>query len=525
MKQIIRKYNLIYIITILLSLAKAFLSAYFSIKLGSIIDIIGKNENALLRTILSCMLIVFFWFIVSSLFEILKSQYSYLIIKDIKNKIYSSLLNKKMYDFVKLSNEHYLNMMTKNIDLVHDNYLVPKCEIVANFVYAIVSIFAIFSISYKLAISFILVTIITIVFSQFPGVIMAKKTQWFSRKNKKYLDTLNNHLKGFEQIKLLGLFENFNKVYKNTDEDYEKSRRSFSITNDVAKNFGMFFSFFAQLFCFGVGIFFVINNQLTIGLLISSINLLNNVFNPVQAFVYNKNLMGTVKEIFLEIEEMIKEENDENREKIVGKIESIEYRNVSVKFNENKTVLNGMSYIFEKNKIYSITGESGKGKSTLVKLLMGYYSKEMYNGDVYVNNKNIRDVVVDNIYEKVAYIQRNDFFIQGTVRDNIAMNRKIESGLELFKNLNLNNELLDKNIESSAMINVSTGEKQRIDIARFLVKDYDVLIFDEPTSNLDVETSKLIFDFIFSLKNKIIIVITHIIDDELLNRFDQNILI
>lgn len=68
---------------------------------------------------------------------------------------------------------------------------------------------------------------------------------------------------------------------------------------------------------------------------------------------------------------------------------------------------------------------------------------------------------------------------------------------------------------------MSTGEKQRIDIARFLVKDYDVMIFDEPTSNLDKETSEIIFDLIFEIKDKIVIVITHVNDESTLNRFDQ----
>ena len=68
---------------------------------------------------------------------------------------------------------------------------------------------------------------------------------------------------------------------------------------------------------------------------------------------------------------------------------------------------------------------------------------------------------------------------------------------------------------------MSTGEKQRIDIARFLVENYDVMIFDEPTSNLDKETSEIIFDLIFGIKDRIVIVITHVNDENTLKRFDQ----
>ena len=87
--------------------------------------------------------------------------------------------------------------------------------------------------------------------------------------------------------------------------------------------------------------------------------------------------------------------------------------------------------------------------------------------------------------------------------------------------MKFNDSFLDKSIEEGSRNQVSTGEKQRIDIARFLVENYDVMIFDEPTSNLDKETSEIIFDLIFGIKDRIVIVITHVNDENTLKRFDQ----
>ena len=124
-------------------------------------------------------------------------------------------------------------------------------------------------------------------------------------------------------------------------------------------------------------------------------------------------------------------------------------------------------------------------------------------------------------FKGAVHIQRNDFYIDGSVRDNIELYRKFEANNGLYRKLKFNDSFLDKSIEEGSRNQVSTGEKQRIDIARFLVEDYDVMIFDEPTSNLDKETSEIIFDLIFGIKDKIVIVITHVNDENTLNSFDQ----
>ena len=97
----------------------------------------------------------------------------------------------------------------------------------------------------------------------------------------------------------------------------------------------------------------------------------------------------------------------------------------------------------------------------------------------------------------------------------------MEANNSLYGKLKFNDSFLDKSIEEGSRNQVSTGEKQSIDIARFLVENYDVMIFDEPTSNLDKETSEIIFDLIFGIKDRIVIVITHVNDENTLKRFDQ----
>lgn len=106
--------------------------------------------------------------------------------------------------------------------------------------------------------------------------------------------------------------------------------------------------------------------------------------------------------------------------------------------------------------------------------------------------------------------------------DNIALYRYINAPdqTSLYQSLHFNEAFLSKKLDLERQ-EVSYGEKQRIDLARFLVKDYDVLIFDEPTSNLDPNLAAEVMDYILSIKDRIVIVITHNQGRALLDRFDD----
>ncbi|XCB29206.1 ABC transporter ATP-binding protein [Arcanobacterium hippocoleae] len=520
MKSIIAGNRLLFLLTGFVGLLCAAALGVFALKLGGLVDLIGQDQNSLLYQLFVCVGIIACWFLFSLAYNALRAFYAYRVINQTKSGLYAGINRLRLSEYESKPNEYYLNIFTKKFDILHENYLVPKCSMVADAASAIVSISLIFWISWKLALSFIAVTLVTIVISQLPGVIMAKKTEVFSKKNAQYLKVINNHLRGFEQIKLLGLFPNFQHVYLDTDKEFESSRRGYYATSWSADSFGIFVSFLAQLFCFGVGVYFVIYGDLTIGMLIAAINLLNNVFNPVQSFVHSKNLMGTVSEIFDSFNELLTVPQ-ESGAALNTCVEKIEYQDVAVTLPSGRNLVSGFNYRFEKGKRYAIVGESGSGKSTLMKLLMGYYDPGFFTGKVLINEARRETLLPADLFSRIAYIQRNDFFIPGTVEDNITLNRDCAAPVELYAQLKISTELRSQKIEEGARHQISQGEKQRIDMARFLINDYDVLIFDEPSTNLDPKTSELVFDYILGITDKIVIVITHEPSASLLSRFDS----
>lgn len=522
MKEAERKYLGYYFMTVLFGAVAAFFMSRFSLCLGNVIDVISKSDDTLGKCLLSCVIMLVLWLVFTFFFDYAEIVYVNKTIRYIKSRLYHALYQKELSDFMEQSNGSYLGLFSKDMDLLVDNYLVPKCDIASNFLSATVCLVSIFMIHWKLGLIFVGISFVTIVLSQLPGAVMAKKTSAYSTSTSRYLGILENYLGGYEQVKLLGLNKRFCRKLDEKDAVYEKSRKNYLFAKIAAMDLGMSFGMLSQLFCMAAGIWLVLQKDLTVGLLIAAVQLLNGVFSPLQNLVNDKNLMGTVDDILhkIDVNQMMEEEQ---RLGLEEKIRQVEFKDISLQFGDKK-IFDHYHVQFEQGKKYAILGESGKGKSTLAKLLMKYVKDDAYFGNVYINGQDIRTICSESIYQKIAFIQRNEFLVDGNVKDNILLYRTdaYEERLNgVCDALKLDETLKKKQIDISNKSEVSFGEKQRIDTARFMIGDYDMLIFDEPTSNLDPDTSEAIYNMIFAIKDKIVIVITHDTSEEYLNRFDE----
>lgn len=138
------------------------------------------------------------------------------MLHQIKKHIYANFFSSDISDFKKEAKGRYLNLVTQDMSLLNENYIVPKFEIVSSISSGIASLIAIFLIDWKLALSFILISLFTILFSQIPSKLLSKKTNAFSSSNSAFLNEISNYLSGFEQIKLLNVQKLFDEKIVHT---------------------------------------------------------------------------------------------------------------------------------------------------------------------------------------------------------------------------------------------------------------------------------------------------------------------
>ncbi|OMD83054.1 MULTISPECIES: peptidase domain-containing ABC transporter [Paenibacillus] len=300
-----------------------------------------------------------------------------------------------------------------------------------------------------------------------------------------------------------------------------KSVFSFGIFNNIQGSLKGVVQLLGGVAILWVGGNQVIKGNMTMGQLITYNSLLAYFLEPIQNLI---NLQPTLQtavvaadrlgEILdLEAEKLEDEDKKIQPASLKG---DIRFDRVSFRYGTRSLVLHDIDLRLRQGEKVAFVGESGSGKTTLIKLIMQFYQHE--KGDILINNYNIKDIHLDSLRQRIAYISQDTFFFSGTIRENLCLGVDQDLDLEqivtacqtaqaheFINQLPLRyNTLLEENAT-----NISGGQKQRLAIARAVLKRPDILIMDEATSNLDSTTEKAVSETINAFEDMTTIIIAH----------------
>ena len=198
--------------------------------------------------------------------------------------------------------------------------------------------------------------------------------------------------------------------------------------------------------------------------------------------------------------------------------DDIVFSDVSFAYEPEKPVLKGISFTAEEGAFTALVGVSGCGKSTAASLMMGEgKEQDAFSGTITVGGVNIHEIAPDALYRKITRVRHDSYLFAGTVRENLCMGRADAATEEMeaaLKAVDLYDTVSEKGGLSMEITekasNLSGGQKQRLALAKALLHDSDIYIFDEATSNVDVESENKIMEVIRELaQKKTVILISH----------------
>lgn len=264
-----------------------------------------------------------------------------------------------------------------------------------------------------------------------------------------------------------------------------------------------------------IAILFILNNSLTIGKLFLYTSTLYYFIEPIKEILdlgpninYLKNIYNRINDLLL-----VKDINEVNNNyKIKG---DIKINNISYSYNNIDYIINNITLKVPYKSKYLIYGKSGLGKSTIIKILLKYLND--YNGSIKIDNNDLKNISRKSIQNSFTYVSQNNYITNDTIRNNIIYDRNINDNdyKKIIDICNLNTLIESKYLKDNFMIedngfNISGGERQKIILARSLLKDSNYIILDEALSEVDIYEEKQILNKIFDYcKDKTLIYISH----------------
>ena len=364
-----------------------------------------------------------------------------------------------------------------------------------------------------------LILIISMIIYLIIGIIVSKITYRKVLENIDYQTNFNSKM--LEYINMISSIKHLNLTNKFLEKiEYVLSK--YLLSNFKFKRFfnkaNLMKSFIIEnclFFINSIGLYQVLNNKINIVDLFTFNILLNYVIEPVENIINLLPKYNYIKASFARISEfnLIEEENYNNKK--IDLNGDIIFANVSYSYNNYDYILKNVNLIIREKDHVLLNGVSGSGKSTICKLISKDYL--LNSGKILIGNDNISDISINNLRDNILYISQQENLFMGTIKENILAGRNV--GKKLFnkicdickiEDIVKNKRLRYESLIEPSISNLSGGEKQRIILARGLLKRSNIIILDEALSEVDKETESLIIKSIRKhFKDKTIIYISH----------------
>lgn len=333
---------------------------------------------------------------------------------------------------------------------------------------------------------------------------------------------LSDVLGGMRVVKAFSREEAEIARFNKTSKKAAKNQKKLSLFNNyVYPSLGLIL-YLGNIIALGVGGWMVITgyNDFSYGKLIKFVAYVNMIYSPMYFFAdmidwsaSSTNALQRLFEIYDTEPDITEKEDAVTPEVIEGRVE---FRNVDFSYTQNRKIIDNVSFDVEAGKTLGIVGHTGAGKSTIVNLIMRLY--DCNEGEILIDDINVKDLSFKALYENIAIVSQETYFFIGSILDNIRYAKPDATYEEVVRAAKLagaHSFIVKMPDAYNTMIGfgykgLSGGEKQRLSIARAILRDPKILILDEATAAMDTETEKLIQNAITSLtKDKTTIMIAH----------------
>lgn len=347
-----------------------------------------------------------------------------------------------------------------------------------------------------------------------------------SATNEGFVAMTKDMLEGFPVIRAFQAENEAATLFDGRNQQLEKDKRRLAVIQKIIGGLGEIAGYIAQFGVFGVGAYMAVTGQgVSVGVLIMFVQLMNYIVQPIavlpQIFAGRQAAMALVDKLA----EALEEDAPAGGVTLAPALsDAIRLEDVSFAYEEGKPVLTGVTATLEAGKRYAIVGASGSGKSTLLSLLTGENAASA--GRITFDGTPLEAAAPESLAAMMGYVQQSVFIFDDDIRRNITMFRDFpeEEVQDAIRRSGLTDLIARRGLDAPCGengANLSGGEKQRISIARCILRRASVLLMDEATAALDAATAREVMEAILALEGMTRIVVTHRLEAPMLRQFDE----
>ncbi|GAB7231222.1 MULTISPECIES: ABC transporter ATP-binding protein [Lactobacillales] len=439
------------------------------------------------------------------------------IIEDERKKLVRKINRLSMGEIEKRSSGEWTQFMVETLNKIEQPIAHVIPEVIANLIIPIALVVIVFIIDWRIGIANLITLPLGVLFSILMMGGYEEKSRNYQEAAKNMNTTAVEYIRGIQVIKA------FNK----SASSYGKFVDAVNSNRDSMLNWYLSVCFYMTaamevlpstlLFVLPTSLYLYMNGSIEVGNLIMCVLLSYACYKPLIKAMSHMDTMANVRVVIDEIKnvmELPELERGNGEEKI--RSYDINFENVCFAYNDKKKVFDNLSFSAKENKLTAIVGYSGGGKSTIAKLIAGYWN--INKGKISVGNVNLKDVSLEKNMELVTYVSQENYLFRKSIIDNMRManqNASIEEIKDACKKASCHDFIMSlpngyETIIGESGSNLSGGERQRLTIARALLKDSPIVLLDEATAYSDPDNEAEIQKSIDALvENKTVIMIAH----------------
>ncbi len=523
----LKPYSLQFLLVFVTILLSAVVGLLPSIITGRIVDeaLVGKNMRLLVQLLIMAFVTLTASQVISVLESYINAWISQRIIFDMKNQMYDHLQHMPHAFFTSEKQGDIITRMNTDISGVSSVISGTLSSIVSNIATVVTTLVALFTMSWKLAIVGIVVIPLLILPTKSVGKRRYQLLTDSQAKNDEMNQLINETLSVSGSL-LVKLFTREQKEYERFVDVNEEVTQLALKEQNSGRWFRVVMGMFTQLgplLIYFAGGYLIISQAdagLTVGTITATVSLINRLYRPVESLLNIHVDFTRSLALFTRIFEYFDMPNPiqspENGKKPDVTDADIVYEHVRFSYDSEKELLRDIDFTVPGGKMYAIVGPSGSGKSTVVNLIPRLY--DVLGGRVTVAGVDVRDFDLTYLRSQIGVVTQDSYLFNGTIRDNLLYAKEDATQEELDAACyiaNLSDFIANQpegyeTVVGNRGLKLSGGEKQRLSIARVILKDPKILILDEATSALDSITENAIQEALEALmEGRTSIVIAH----------------